>query len=274
MRLEAGGLYEVAIQGAGSGTGTLADPLLRGIYTDDGGRPGGRLADSGDDDSGPRQDSLRLFRAPEDGIYHIAAGAGSAAVARTGTYAVSVRKIHQPGADAGSAGTIEVGAFVTGALDGGADEDWFAVELEQGVEYRIETRGNTDSAHGGTLYNPNLTVYDATREAQSTRQVAGDGSGKLGHNAHLEFTAYASGTCIYVGIGGGGRAGSYTLYVNRLTDEFGTTILTDGRVHGGRHRAPADHRTRSRPGLAGGGAYRRPWPTGWSLKGRPRARAP
>ena len=58
VRLEAGELYQVAIQGAGSGAGTLADPLLRGIYTDDGGRPGSRLADSGDDDSGPRQDSL------------------------------------------------------------------------------------------------------------------------------------------------------------------------------------------------------------------------
>ena len=34
----------------------------------------------------------------------------------------------------------------------------------------------------------------------------------------------------YLGIDGGGRTGSYTLFVNRLTDEYGTTRLTDARV--------------------------------------------
>ena len=255
--LEAGALYQVEVRGRGSDGSTLADPFLLGIYEDNGGGgPGSRVADSGDNDSGPGQDSLVLFRAPDAGAWYLAVASGVAGGA--GTYTVSVREIHQAGADAGAAGTIQAGGSVMGALDSSAGEAWYAVDLEQGVEYRVEVRGNTEGAHGGTLYNPNLTVYDASGEAVYSA-VAGDGSGKLGHNADLEFRAYETGQ-YFVAVGGGGRTGSYTLYVNRLTDEFGTTILTDGRVTvGGSNTGVIGHphdRDWLAVELAGGQAYR------------------
>ena len=227
LTLDAGALYQVEVQGRDSGRGTLADPLLFGIYADNGaGGPGRRVADSGDNDSGAGADSLVLFRAPEAGVWYL--GAGSNFTSGTGTYTVSVREIEDQRADTGTAGAVQVGANVIGALDRGADEDWFGVDLAAGVEYRFEVRGNTGGAYGGSLYNPALTVYDALGEVIYTA-TAGDGSGKLGHNAALEFKAYASGGH-FIGIDGGGRAGSYTLYVNRLTDEYGTSILTGGQV--------------------------------------------
>ena len=225
VTLDASAWYRVDAQGRGSGNGTLADPVLRGIYRDDGGgAPGARIPDSGNSDSGAGRDSLVLFPVPDAGIYHIAVEAYQG----TGTYTVSVTEIHDPGADTGTAGSVAVGGRIEGALESGADEDWFAVDLEAGIEYRIEALGNTRGDYGGSLYNPTLSVHDAQGEVLHTA-VAGDGSDKLGHNAALEFKAYEAGT-YYIGITGGGRTGTYTVFVNRLTDEYGTSILTRGAV--------------------------------------------
>ena len=146
-------LYQVEVQGRETGRGTLADPLLFGIYADNGaGGPGRRIADTGDDDSGAGADSLVLFRAPEAGVWYL--GAGSKYASGTGTYTVSVREIEDQRADTGTAGAVQIGGNVIGALDRGADEDWFGVDLAAGVEYRFEVRGNTGGAYGGSLYNP------------------------------------------------------------------------------------------------------------------------
>ena len=256
VTLDAGALYQVEVQGSDSGRGTLADPLLFGIYADNGnGGPGRRVADTGDDDSGAGADSLVLFRAPESGVWYL--GAGSKYTSGTGTYTVSVREIEDQRADTGTAGAVQVGGNVIGALDSGANEDWFGVDLAAGVEYRFEVRGNTLGAYGGSLYSPALTVYDAAGEVlYSTSEGGGR---KLGLNADLQFKAYASGE-YFIGIDGGGRAGSYTLYVNRLTDEYGTSILTGGRVAVGASSAGDIGQPHDRDWLAvdliGGKAYR------------------
>ena len=257
LTLDAGALYRVEVQGSDSGRGTLADPLLFGIYADNGsGAPGRRIAGTGDNDSGAGEDSLVLFRAPVAGVWYL--GVGSNFTSGTGTYTVSASEIEDQRADTGTAGTVQVGGNVLGALDSGADEDWFAVDLEAGVEYRFEVRGNTSGAFGGSLYNPALTVYDAAGEVYYTA-AAGAGSGKLGHNAELQFKASVSGG-YFIGIDGGGRTGSYTLYVNRLTDEYPTSILTGGRVAVGASSAGEIGEPYDRDWLAvdliGGKAYR------------------
>lgn len=227
VTLDAGALYQVDIQGSETGKGTLADPYLHGIYLDNGdGGYGEKLADSADNDSGAGTDSLVLVRAPEAGDYYLSVGAYN--TRGTGTYTVSVTEIFEQRADTGTAGAVQVGGSVRGALENGADEDWFAVDLEQGIEYRIEVRGNTRNDFGGSLYNPNLAVCNAEGEILYTA-AAGNGSGKLGYNADLEFKADASGVH-FIAIDGGGRTGSYTVYVNRLTDEYSTSILDSGRV--------------------------------------------
>ena len=257
VTLDAGARYQVEVQGRETGKGTLADPFLFGIYADNGnGAPGQRIANSGDNDSGAGPDSLVLFRAPESADYYFAVS--GYLTNDTGSYTVSVREIEDQRADASTVAAVPVGGSVIGALDSGADEDWFAVDLEAGVEYRFEVRGNTRHDYGGSLYNPALTVYDAAGEVLYTA-TAGDGSGKLGHNADLEFTASASGG-YFIGIDGGGRTGSYTLYVNRLTDEYGTSILTGGRVVVGASSAGDIGQSRDRDWFAvelvGGRAYR------------------
>ena len=89
--------------------------------------------------------------------------------------------------------------------------------------------------------------------------TAGDGSGKLGYNVHLEFKVDTSGV-YFIGIDGSGRTGSYTVYVNRLTDEYGTSILTGGRVAVGASSTGDIGQPRDRDWFAvelvGGRAYR------------------
>ena len=258
VTLVAGALYQVDVQGSETGKGTLADPLLYGIYTEHESvaAPATRLAGSGDNDSGAGTDSLELFRAPESGDYYIAIRASGSN--GTGSYTASVTEIHEQRADTGTTGAVQIGGSVRGALESSADEDWFAVNLEGGIEYRIEIRGNTRHDYGGSLYNPALTVYDAEGEVLYTA-TAGDGSGKLGHNVDMEFKVYESGE-YFIGIDGGGRTGSYTLYVNRLTDEYGTSILTGGRVAVGASSTGDIGQSRDRDWLAveliGGRAYR------------------
>ena len=257
VTLDAGALYQVEVRGSETGRGTLTDPFLFGIYDDNGaGGPGRRIADTGDDDSGAGPDSLALFRVPESADYYFAVSGYF--TKDTGSYTVSVTEIHDQRADTGTAGALPVGGKVIGALESSADEDWFGVDMEAGVEYRIEVRGNTRHEYGGSLYNPALSVYDAEGEVLYTA-VAGDGSGKLGHNVDLEFTASASGG-YFIGIDAGGRTGSYTLYVNRLTDEYGAGILTGGRVAVGASSTGDIGQSRDRDWFAvelvGGRAYR------------------
>ena len=255
VTLAAGTLYRVDVRGSETGQGTLADPALRGIYRDNG-SGAERLADSADNDSGAGRDSLLLFRAPESGEYHLAVGGGQAT--GTGTYTLAVTALVDQGDGPDTAGAVAVGGRAGGALESGTDADWFAVDLDAGIEVRIEVRGNTDHAWGGSLSNPHLTLYDAQGEALATA-AAGDGSGKLGYNAALVFEAEETGT-YFIGVEGGGRTGAYTVYVNRLTDEYGTSILNSGTVAvggagTGTIGAPRD-RDRFAVELAAGRAYR------------------
>ena len=56
---------------------------------------------------------------------------------------------------------VTVGGSATGDIEGPGDGDWFAVELIEGQEYRIDLEGWRTSA--GTLEDPNLLGSTMTR---------------------------------------------------------------------------------------------------------------
>ena len=97
--------------------------------------------------------------------------------APTGTYRVDVsRRMDDDYADGtGTTGTVAVGGFATGRIEATADQDWFAVELLAGVEYRIDLRGSHTFA--GTLVDPYLLgVWDgATKLFGSENDDGGEG---------------------------------------------------------------------------------------------------
>ena len=125
-------------------------------------------------------------------------------------------------ADRQTTGTVMVGGSVTGEIETAGDQDWFAVELEAGVEYRIDLEGSVTA--GGTLVDPWLRwLHDA--DGAGIRGTRDDDGGE-GLNARQVFTPTESGIYYISANGAQGQTGSYTLSVTRLTPPPGDTDET------------------------------------------------
>ena len=125
-------------------------------------------------------------------------------------------------ADRQTTGVVAVGGSATGTIETAGDQDWFAVELEAGVEYRIDLEGSATG--GGTLVDPWLRwLHDADRAGiRGTRDL----DGGEGLNARQVFTPTESGIYYISANGAQGQTGSYTLSVTRLTPPAGGTTET------------------------------------------------
>ena len=87
VTLEAGQTYRIDLKGERTGSGTLEDPYLRGVYDAD----GDLLPGTTNDDGGTGYNSRVTFTATDAAAYYVAAGAyyGS----RTGTYTLEVEEV-------------------------------------------------------------------------------------------------------------------------------------------------------------------------------------
>ena len=114
-----------------------------------------------------------------------------------------------PASAAGATGTVAVGAPAAGAVDYAGDEDWFAVELVAGRDYRIDLEGSPTDR--GTLADPFLYgIHDS--DGNLLADAAND-EGGTGYNSRLEFTAPGSGT-YYIAAGAYGEdIGTYIVEV-------------------------------------------------------------
>ena len=153
VTLEADTTYEIDVLGSAVIAGALRDPYLVGIHDSS----GNLIENTTDDNSGGGTNPGVLFDASTGGIYYIAVRSADGG---TGTYRVDVsrRMDDDYAGDTSTTGTVAVGGFATGrigaARPGFTDQDWFAVELLAGVEYRIDLRGSDTFA--GTLADPYL----------------------------------------------------------------------------------------------------------------------
>ena len=105
------------------------------------------------------------------------------------------QSVSEPGgedfsASTSTAGRVAVGDSVTGSIGSSGDEDWFAVELVAGVEYRIDLEGGETGV--GTLADPLLRWLHGPDGAgiRGTR----NNDGGEGDNARQVFTPTESGT--------------------------------------------------------------------------------
>ena len=109
-------------------------------------------------------------------------------------------------------GTVTVGGWVEGTIETAGDQDWFAVELEAGVEYRIDLEGS--DTQGGTLEDPLLRwLHD--KNGAGVRGTRNDDGGE-GRNARQVFTPTESGTYYISANGAGSDTGSYRLSVTQV----------------------------------------------------------
>ncbi len=116
---------------------------------------------TGGNDDGGEGFNARLFLVdfPEGDYQVVVSGAPNPH--DTGTYTFSLMEVmsddHQESPDA--PGALTVGGSAVGNIEAPGDVDWFAVELEAGVEYTIHIRGQFSDA--GTLADPRFDgIYD------------------------------------------------------------------------------------------------------------------
>ena len=224
VELEAGRTFRIEVRGAPTDNGTLSDPYLRGIHN----QRGELLPSTTNDDGGDGLNSLLEFTAPETGTYYVSAGAFSS---YTGTYTILVEDIGAPDdhpATTDTTATVAVGGTATGTIDEGGDQDWFAVELQAGREYRIEIKGSPTG--DGSLSDPYLRgIHDAA--GTLLRETSNDDGGE-GYNSSLTFSASETGT-FYISAGAFGRnTGTYTVSVQDLSslDDYSASPASAGTV--------------------------------------------
>lgn len=107
-------------------------------------------------------------------------------------------------------GQVGVGQSASASIGADGDRDWYATELTAGQTVVVQLRGA--SGEGGTLFDPDLFVYDA-----DGHYVAYDFDGGAGRDAHLAFTAPVAGTYYLEVDGYLGHTGSYTLELTQAT---------------------------------------------------------
>ncbi len=210
IELEAGVEYYFNLAGLSSGGGTLLDPWL-GL-----GLNSGSEYLAFDDDSGAGLNSLLVFTPDSTAIYYIAAEASGGL--GTGTYTLSVDWLGNDtiAADTSTGASLVVGETLSSHLDAAADEDWFAIELTAGIQYRLKLSG---LEHGGSsLSDPALALHDEA----GTLLVDDDDSGS-GLDSLILYVPDVSGTYYLVAANHQGGVGSYSLTAR---EPFNKTLLT------------------------------------------------
>ncbi|MEO3473717.1 clostripain-related cysteine peptidase [Roseomonas sp. CAU 1739] len=240
VTLIAGRTYQIDLFGLSSGSGTLADPFIGGIFNS----AGVFIPGTTQDDVVPNEnlDSLLLFTPVTTGTYYI--DATNADNVSVGSYALAVTDL--TAADIPAAGntlaTVALGALgVQGRIGLAGDADWYKVALTAGHLYRVEMRG-FDSGNG-TLSD---TVIRGIRDAGGVLQpFTGNDDAPGTFDSRVDFLAESTGTHTIDVAAYAGLTGTFNLRVLDITpaDVAASTasvtavavngVGTVGRIEGG-----------------------------------------
>ena len=210
--LEAGTRYQIDLEGADTGRGTLADPALT-LYDES----ENNLLD--DDNSGIGANSRGIFTPTTAGTYYLRVA--DAEESETGTYTLSVILLGANGASEAdtdfpaTTGRVDVGASVTGNVANSTDYDYFRVDLEAGKTYQFDLEGSPTGR--GTLADPHLTLFDGS----ATLLLSDDDNG-TGFNSRITHTPATGGTYYLRAFRSGSALGTYTLSVGGETPMLST----------------------------------------------------
>ena len=166
IALTAGVTYRFEENGQASGRNfSILDPLL--TLRD----PAGNFITSADNIllSSGNLDSRIIYTAPISGLYFL--DAGTSGGSETGTYAVrAITSDDEPTNTQDTTRTLLLNS-VTGDIEVGYDQDWFAVQLNARHSYVFNARGSASG--GGTLNDPTLSLHDAAGAIVASGQPIG-----------------------------------------------------------------------------------------------------
>ena len=206
VALEAGTTYQIDLEGAATGQGTLADPFLRWLRGRGSGIPGTR-----DDNGGEGLNARQVFTPAESGTYYISARAAGAG---TGTYRLSV--MVQPSNDA-RLGTLQLSGIALDAFSSDvtdysvsvahsvAETTVSALAVDAGASVSIDPATDADSEASGhqvalaagatTVITLTVTAADGSVQATTVRVTrAASSDARLGtlHLSGITLDAFSS----------------------------------------------------------------------------------
>ena len=247
VELVSGSTYIVDLKGAQNSQGTLADPLIRGIYDSSGNSLG-----LSDDDGGEGTNSRLEFAPDASGTYFIAAGHYGETEAGTYTMSVSAAdtsKTDDFSADVNTTSLLSPGTAQAGEIEIVDDVDWHRLEVETGRTYTIEMEGF--STNKGSLPDTKIlgVQFGSGISSSLDTSIADDNSGH-GYNSELSFSITdPSVDHVFIAVKGadfgtcscGACIGTYeikatdtTVLPDDFSDDFSTvgTLTLDSSVRG------------------------------------------
>ena len=230
VELVEGKRYQIDLEGADTGRGTLTDPHLYSM-ADAGGN---NISDTGNADDGVGNNARIIFTPTTNGTHFVRTAAW---LQDTGTYTLSVRDVTPP---PHLEGEVEVdGPVARGTISEPVhkvinnnmgqpignnhffDYDWLAVELQEGRTYQIDLEPVIHNRDDGTYYISLLpeivAIYDA--DSNFLHHTSDRESSGPGYAARVEFTPNASGTYYISASGLGFTSGEYELTVIDITQD-------------------------------------------------------
>ena len=229
--LEADTRYNIELKGFDA----LNDPTLYGVYRSD----GSKISGTSNSGYGDLRDAVVSFVPDATGTYYVSAGgAGN----KRGNYFLQ----HQVGPyrlavslgvddfsdDTSTTGTVSVGNSATGVVDYIDDRDWFAVELEADVTYRIDVTGATRA----TLFTTDPEMHGVHDSTGAFIPGTADDNGGPYNASRSLFTPDAAGT-YYLSAGTSIRSTTtwnplvaYRVSVSVYADDYDAATSTTGEV--------------------------------------------
>jgi hypothetical protein len=219
----AGTTYQIDVEGADTGLGSLADPFL-GIYLANG-------TDTGlsDDDSGTGLNSSFFLTTTTGGNFYFAVSGFSD---NTGTYTISARTATtatRPNDDFAdgvtTTGNLSIGGSTTGNIETSSDTDWFRISGTAGTTYKIDVEG-VDTGQG-SLIDPYLRIYNSNG---ADTELADDDSG-AGLNSSFFLTVTTGGDFYFAVSSYGDGTGTYRISASAVAaDDFAASTATVGAL--------------------------------------------
>ncbi len=214
--LEAGTRYQIDLEGADTGRGTLVDPAIEFLADS----MGDGIADTEDSDNGVGKNARAIYTPTAAGAYYVSVSSETSA---PGTYTVSVIVLGANGASeadtdfpdtTSTTGRVEVGASATGNIHTGGNRDAFRVDLNAGKVYQVDLEGA--GTNRGSLDDPQLfAIADSTGSSISGGDNNDISSSNL--NSRVTFTPTDAGSYYVLVRGNGTSTGTYTLSVRDVT---------------------------------------------------------
>ncbi len=212
LELEEGRVYQLRASGLAGSGGSLIDPYLR-VFDDNGNLVGFN------NDGGSGNDAAFFFVPKKGGSYYVVVSSDD--TKGMGTYTLEVDQRNLPPDDVGNNLSTETeltpGETFNGTLLTQNDEDWFRIELEEGVSYVFRARASASG--NGSLGDPVLEIRSSTGELLDSVDNM-----LTSNEPVFAFTPPESGEYYLVVRASDGTTdtGSYTL-ITRAPDDHGNT---------------------------------------------------